>query len=115
MSFLEKIPGSGRDGPDEQAKAADRPNRVVGPVGEPLTLETLPPRGIDRWTIRRKGQVVAAVNGGLLTFDEACERYGLAIEELTSWQRAVARSGMAGLRVTRLQQYRDTYEKQDRY
>jgi hypothetical protein len=37
------------------------------------------------------------------------------MEELTSWQRAVERSGMPGLRVTRLQQYRDFYENRDRY
>ena len=115
MSFLGKFPVTARNRAGEQPAATDRPTHVVGPVGERLTLESLPPPGLARWTIRRKGQVVAAVNGGLLTFDEACDRYGLAIEELTSWQRAVARSGMAGLRVTRLQQYREMFEKQDRF
>jgi hypothetical protein len=32
---------------------------------------------------------VAAVNGGLLTLDEALARYGLTLEEFASWQRAV--------------------------
>lgn len=88
-----------------------RPDRVIGPLGEPLTLGTLPPIDTARWTIRRKAEVVAAVSGGLLTFDEACERYSLNIEELTSWQRAVNRSGMPGLRVTRIQDYRAFYER----
>lgn len=92
-----------------------RPAHVIGPVGERLTLSALPPPTRLRWTVRRKAEVVAAVRGGLLTFDEACARYSLALEELISWQRSVERSGMAGLRVTRLQEYRDEYEKHDGY
>ena len=51
-----------------------RPESVIGPLGEPLTLE-----------------------------------------EFASWQRAVDRSGMQGLRVTRIQHYRDLYERQHKY
>jgi hypothetical protein len=58
---------------------------------------------------------VAAVTGGLLTFDEACVRYGLDMDELILWQRAVNRSGMPGLRVTRIEQYRERHEKLDRF
>jgi hypothetical protein len=58
---------------------------------------------------------VAAVNGGLLTIDEACERYRLTLEEFVSWQRAVDRAGLAGLRVTRLQHYRELYERRSKY
>ena len=43
-----------------------RPAQVIGPLGEPLTLATLPPAGTTRWVVRRKAEVVAAVNGGLL-------------------------------------------------
>ena len=39
----------------------------------------------------------------------------LTLEEFASWQRAVDRSGMQGLRVTRIQHYRDLYERQQRY
>ena len=92
-----------------------RPAAVIGPLGELLTLESLPPRDTRRWVVRRKAEVVAAVNGGLLTVDEACERYDLTIEEFAAWQRAVDRSGMQGLRVTRLQHYRDLYERQQKY
>lgn len=92
-----------------------RPGHVIGPLGEPLTLESLPPAGTTRWVVRRKAEVVSAVNGGLLTVDEACERYGLSLEEFAGWQRAVDRSGMPGLRVTRIQHYRTLYERQQRY
>jgi hypothetical protein len=92
-----------------------RPAMVIGPLGEPLTIESLPPASTTRWVVRRKAEVVAAVNGGLLTIEEACERYSLTLEEFASWQRAVDRSGMQGLRVTRIQHYRDLYERQLKY
>jgi hypothetical protein len=92
-----------------------RPDRVVGPLGEPLTLDSLPPPSTTRWVVRRKAEVVAAVNGGLLTVDEACERYSLTLEEFAGWQRAIDRAGMPGLRVTRICQYRDLYERQQRF
>jgi len=92
-----------------------RPAQVVGPLGEPLTLDSLPPAGTTRWVVRRKAEVVAAVNGGLLSINDVCERYNLTLEEFASWQRAVYRSGMPGLRVTRIQHYRDLYERQQKY
>lgn len=92
-----------------------RPAMVIGPLGEPLTLDSLPAPDTTRWVVRRKAEVVAAVNGGLLTIDEVCERYNLTLEEFASWQRAVDRSGMQGLRVTRIQHYRDLYERQLKY
>ena len=91
------------------------PAFVIGPLGERLTLETLPPPGTKRWVIRRKAEVVAAVQRGLLTFEDACGRYSLTLEELASWERNVDRSGMKGLRVTRLQHYRDLHERQLKY
>lgn len=92
-----------------------RPDHVIGPLGEPLTMADLPPPSTRRWVVRRKAEVVAAVNGGLLTVDEVLERYDLTLEEFASWQRAVDRSGMQGLRVTRIQHYRDLYERQLKY
>lgn len=92
-----------------------KPAQVIGPLGEPLTIADLPSPRTKRWVVRRKAEVVAAVNGGLLTIDEVCERYGLTLEEFASWQRAVDRSGMPGLRVTRIQHYRELYERQQRY
>ncbi|MFN4038708.1 MAG: DUF1153 domain-containing protein [Erythrobacter sp.] len=92
-----------------------RPAQVIGPLGEPLTLADLPPPDTKRWVVRRKAEVVAAVTGGLLTIDEVLARYNLTLEEFASWQRAVDRSGMKGLRVTRLQDYRKLYERQLKY
>ena len=69
-------------------------------------LSELPPPNTQRWVIRRKAVVVAAVRSGVLTLEEACERYKLSIEEFLSWQRLIDSHGMAGLRVTRLQDYR---------
>jgi hypothetical protein len=48
---------------------------VIGPDGSPLTIADLPPSNTRRWVIRRKAEVVAAVRGGLLSLDEACQRY----------------------------------------
>jgi hypothetical protein len=79
---------------------------VIGPTGAPLTLSDLPPRETERWVIRRKAEVVAAVRGGLLTLDEACDRYRLTNEEFLGWQKSIDAHGMAGLRTTRIQQYR---------
>ena len=44
---------------------------VVGPTGTPLTLRDLPPAETNRWVIRRKAEVVAAVRGGLC---EKCQQ-----------------------------------------
>lgn len=83
-----------------------RENVVIGPDGSPLTLADLPKPTTRRWVIRRKAEVVAAVRGGLLSLDEACERYTLTVEEFLGWQRAIDRHGLAGLRATRVQDYR---------
>ena len=80
---------------------------VIGPTGAPLTLADLPPANTQRWVIRRKADVVAAVRGGLLTFDDACERYKLTNVEFFAWQQAIDKHGLAGLRTTRIQQYRE--------
>jgi len=81
-------------------------NYVIGPDGSPLTLGDLPNPGTQRWVVRRKAEVVAAVRGGLLSLEEACERYSLTVEEFLGWQRSIDQHGLAGLRTTRIQQYR---------
>ncbi len=91
-----------------------KPAHVIGPLGEPLTMRDLPPTDTKRWVIRRKAEVVAAVVGGLLTTDEACERYSICLEEFVSWQRAIERSGMPALRVTHLQDYRESYHPHEK-
>lgn len=83
-----------------------RRRAIIGPTGNPLTMSDLPPPGTTRWVARRKAEVVTAVRGGLLSLDEACDRYTLTTEEFLSWQRNVDQFGLPGLRTTRLQQYR---------
>ncbi len=83
-----------------------RPKYVVGPDGGPLTVADLPTPGMKRWVIRRKAQVVAAVRGGLLSIEEACSRYRLTVDEFLSWQSSIDQHGLAGLRTTRIQEYR---------
>jgi hypothetical protein len=50
----------------------------------------LPPPNTQRWVARRKAVVVNAVRSGVISLEEVCRRY------------------VPGLRVTRLQIYRDT-------
>ena len=83
-----------------------RPHQVIGPLGEPLTLDSLPSPHTTRWVVRRKAEVVAAVRGGLLSLEEACSRYTLTVDEFLSWQFSIDQHGLAGLRTTRIQQYR---------
>ncbi len=78
-----------------------------------LTMADLPPPNTKRWVIRRKAEVVAGVRSGLISLEEACRRYKLSIEEFLSWQRLIESHGMAGLRATRLQEYRPGAEKSE--
>ena len=84
-----------------------RARYVIGPDGRALTVGDLPPRNTKRWVTRRKAELVAAVRGGLLSLDEACERYALTIDEFLSWQTPLDRHGLPGLRATRVQHNRE--------
>ncbi len=89
---------------------SERPGRsssVIGPAGQPLNVDNLPPRDTVRWVIRRKAEVVAAVRNGLIGLDEACERYRLSVEEFLNWEQLVNAHGLRGLRTTRSQRYRE--------
>ncbi len=88
--------------------AIHNPDRIMGPYGEQITIRDLPPSNTKRWVIRRKALVVAAVRGGLISLEEACRRYALSVEEFLSWQQAIDRHGLPGLRTTRTQLYRDS-------
>jgi hypothetical protein len=83
-------------------------SRIVAPHGNPMSIHDLPPSDTKRWVIRRKAEVVAGVRAGLITIEEACERYTLSIEEFLSWQRLIDSHGVRGLRVTKIQDYRST-------
>jgi len=60
---------------------------VIGPRGEILTFSDLPPRNVKRWTRHRKAELVAAIQGGLISLAEANKRYSLSVEEFIGWQR----------------------------
>jgi hypothetical protein len=72
------------------------------------TAVDLPPPDTKRWVARRKAIIVNAVRSGAISLEEVCRRYELSVEEFLAWQRAIETHGVAGLRVTRLQIYRDT-------
>lgn len=88
-----------------QHSNSGRVETVIGPMGERLTMEMLPPSD-TRWTPRRKAEVVAAVHGGLLDVEEAAEWYNISIEEFDTWVRGIERAGLRALRVTHAQTYR---------
>jgi len=75
---------------------------VLGPIG-PLTMADLPSSATTYWVSRRKAEVLAAIDGGLLDAEDACTQYRLSQEELESWRTAVDRAGVPGLRLTKLQ------------
>ena len=113
-------------GPEEIARALRRIAHEIlesNKGAQDLVLLGIPSRGVELAQrlaelieeVEGTAELVAAVNGGLLTVDEVCERYGLTLEEFAGWQRSIDRSGMPGLRVTRIQHYRDLYERQQRF
>jgi len=87
-------------------RRSKRPAYIIGPNGDVITIADLPSPKVTRWVIRRKAEVVLAVHAGLISREEACKRYRLTVEEFLSWQAAIERHGLLGLRTTQLKQYR---------
>ncbi len=87
-------------------KRVSGPRHVTLPDGTILSRADLPPADTLRWVARRKAIVVQAVEHGLIGREEALERYGLSDEEFGLWEAAVRAHGAAGLRVTKIQEYR---------
>jgi hypothetical protein len=67
----------------------------------------LPSPDTKRWVTRRKAVIVNAVRTGVISLEEVCRRYELSLEEFLAWECAIDTHGVPGLRVTRLQIYRD--------
>lgn len=82
------------------------PTFVRMPDGSVLTRSDLPARDTTRWVAHRKAIVVKAVAAGLLTLEQACEMYGLSLEEFEIWRRGLEQHGRKGLHVTKIQRYR---------
>lgn len=87
-------------------KKVDGPRIVTLPDGSTMSRADLPPKSTVRWVASRKAQVVRAVAYGLITREEALERYGLSDDEFDSWIRAVEKHGIEALKTTALQKYR---------
>jgi hypothetical protein len=104
----QKILPAGADGMSMPPQRAPSGRALGG-----LTVADLPPPNTKRWVIRRKAEVVAGVRSGVISLEEACRRYKLSIEEFLSWQRLIESHGLAGLRATRLQDYRAAGEKNE--
>ncbi|ETA51565.1 DUF1153 domain-containing protein [Ponticoccus alexandrii] len=87
-------------------KKVDGPRAVKLPDGTVMTRADLPPSETRRWVASRKAAVVKAVQNGLLSPDQARDRYSLSEEELLEWVRAATEHGEDALKVTRVQKYR---------
>lgn len=96
---------SGPQRVEKSGARADR-DRISNPVksfrAKPAPIPGLPPPPPStpprRWVAQRKAEVMDAVRGGLLSLNEALDRYSLTLEEYLSWRRQIDRFGMEGLR-----------------
>lgn len=75
-----------------------------------MTMADLPCPSTRRWVPRRKARVVAAVEGGLITEADACQRYSISEEEYSTWRSVMSRFGLKGLKVTQIKRVRTTPE-----
>ena len=89
----------------QKEHTVEQSSYVRGHDGRPLTIADIPSPDTERWVIRRKAEVIAAVNGGLLSLEEACIRYALNTEEFKAWEASYKQHGLGGLRITRLRTY----------
>ena len=83
-------------------KKVDGPRAVTLADGTIMSQADLPPAGTQRWVASRKAAVVRGVVYGLITQNEALQRYNLSEEEFRSWVLAVADHGEDALKTTTL-------------
>ena len=74
--------------------------------GRVMSQADLPPPDTRRWVASRKAAVVRGVAYGLISREEALERYGLSDEEFSEWVNAVSQHGIDALKATTIQRYR---------
>ncbi len=87
-------------------KKVEGPRAVTMPDGTVMTRADLPDPSTRRWVASRKAAVVRAVNGKLITREEALSIYRLSAEEFESWHAAVEQHGETALKATSIQRYR---------
>jgi len=71
-----------------------------------MSRADLPSETTRRWVASRKAAVVRGVTFGLISKEDALERYSLSEEEFTQWVHAVANHGEDALKTTSTQVYR---------
>ena len=49
------------------------------------------------WVARRKAAIALAVRAGLISLSDACDRYGLSVQEFEGWEAAFEDLGVGGL------------------
>jgi Protein of unknown function (DUF1153) len=89
---------------DDADVAAEATATAVDDLGDLPAVDT------RRWVASRKAAVLVAIADGRLTRAAACARYRISEAELRLWERAVECAGVPGLRVTRVQIYREVFE-----
>ncbi|CUH66111.1 hypothetical protein TL5118_01612 [Thalassovita autumnalis] len=82
------------------------PRAVTLPDGKHMTQADLPPVTTTRWVASRKAAVVRGVLYGLISREEALQRYALSDEEFQEWVAAMSRHGIGALKTTRLKKFR---------
>ncbi|MFO8125563.1 DUF1153 domain-containing protein [Yoonia sp.] len=87
-------------------RKVEGPRSVTLADGTVMTRADLPSENTRRWVASRKAAVVRAVTAGLITRNDALERYTLSDEEFSEWETAVKEHGEAALKATTLQRYR---------
>lgn len=87
-------------------KKVQGPRAVTLADGSIMTRADLPAPQTQRWVASRKLAVVRGVVYGLISQDEALERYGLSREEFLEWVTAVTEHGEEALKATALRRFR---------
>lgn len=87
------------DKPEPLPTVTDLQGNVITPVD-------LPSPATVRWTPNKKAIVVRAVRGGLISLQEALDRYGMIEREFLIWEQGLKDDGVGGLKVTHYQRRR---------
>lgn len=89
-------------------KKVEGPRAVTLPDGTVISQADLPGEATRRWVASRKLAVVRGVLYGLISQDEAMQRYALSEDEFREWVRAVSLHGEDALKATALKLYRNS-------
>ena len=78
-------------------------NQFVKLEDPPNMAEGIPPPDTKGWAIRRKAIGTYALEIGIISLENTCQRFGIiSLEEFEPRRRLIGRQGIGGLRVMRL-------------